>query len=287
MPSVVIWFTRPWMLKALKASTLNLKLPPFRNRHHLVERHVGNVIERSEDRGLPEGIGSRRSRRVRGENGSSVLQRDLDVVRAVVRRAGRIVDRRLIRSVIRRKTGDPVRRIVDQRRRNVAVEPLVRRTADAAAAIRNRDGALVHLQFVGRSPVCGSRLKGLRDDVADRGELKTTDQRIDQAIRITKEALALADGQIHNAIEADAMGGNGGVHSIVFVAVQLTARLQDRSRIHSLRQHTGRKQLGRIEDAIPECVSSNAERFRNDVKNLIGVPVLKRALVIELERTVV
>ena len=160
-----------------------------------------------------------------------------------------------------KKTCYAVVRIVDQRRCYITVEPLIRRTADAAAAIGDRDRAFVDLQFAGRPPIRGSRQEGLRDDVSNARKLEPADDRIQPPGRIAQEALSLPTGKSHNPVEADAMYGNCGIDPIIFIRFKSRLGFRKRPCIQPLGQHTGRKQLSRIQHAVAESVPPTRKAF--------------------------
>ena len=67
-----------------------------------------------------------------------------------------------------------------------------------------------------------------------------------------------------------AVARNRGVDVVVLVVIQSVARIDDRSRVQSRRQYAWCKIGGRIEDVVAECVSTDAERPRVDVEDLVG-----------------
>src|SRR4029450_4749609 len=120
---------------------------------NLVQRNVRTVVDRS----LQDTIGVRppaRSRPggVRREYLPAVTQGDGHIVVPEVRGAGSVVDRSEVRSVAGRKTLNTVCRVY-LRRREVSVEPHVRRMTHAAAAVRHRNRALIPLNRTGGAPV--------------------------------------------------------------------------------------------------------------------------------------
>ena len=81
----------------------------FVDREDLVRREAGNVVEPAKHRCLPEGMRASRAGIEGSQHRGAVAQRNQHVVGGVVRDAGRIVDRRLVRNVVRRRSAPSCR----------------------------------------------------------------------------------------------------------------------------------------------------------------------------------
>src|ERR1035441_7731613 len=57
--------------------------------------------------------------------------------------------------------------------------------------------------------------------------------------------------------------------------------------IESRRKHAGSKVRSRIQGVIAERVSAYPERARVDIEDLVGKSILKRSLIVELQRAIV
>ena len=179
-------------VERIEGVNVEAKLETLVQREHLVERHVGLPVV-----GALEGHESVRmhtggTRAVGGGDRRPVVERDAHVVVAKVGRARGVVDRREIRLVVRGQTLNTARRI-DQVWGDIAVEPQVALTANAAAAVRDLLLSSCKPRAGWISPQLVSvTWKACETTCAREGELKAADERVDETVRIAEVALALA-----------------------------------------------------------------------------------------------
>src|SRR5215475_1708872 len=200
------------------------KLDPFTDRECLVDRQVGDVDERPGQHRMRERIYALGAGRIAGRHRGAVLQRDHHVIVPEILRARRVVDRRLIGNVIGGKAHYSLS-CVDQVRRDVTVEPHISISADAAAAIGDRNFVLIEFDIAGWSPVSRVDLEGLREDVSDERHLVSSEDRIHDAPGIPQQWFPFAEGQVDDSVEADVMFRDIGILVIVLPAIELIARM--------------------------------------------------------------
>ena len=118
----------------------------------------------------------------------------------------------------------------------------------------------------------------------DARQLEAAKKRIHQRGELRRKRLPFPTGRSTMPLKLTRCTGIAVSSLIVFIAVQVPARIQERARIQSLPAAHRAQQFGRIEHVVAEGVSAHAERARVDVEDLVGDTLLERPLIVQLER---